>query len=66
MTTAKEGLTWLEENANTGKGEIEEKRKEVEAIANPIITKAYGNAAPGEGGEPQEEPEAGPDVEEVD
>ena len=65
LTTAKEGLTWLEDNVHTSKEEIEDKHKEVEAIANPIISKAYGNAAPGAEAEPQEE-EAGPDVEEVE
>lgn len=66
ITTAKEGLTWLEDNGDRSKDEIVEKRKEIEAIANPIISKAYGSGAPPseEGGEP--EAATGPDVEEVD
>ena len=66
ITTAKDGLTWLEDNVNVSKDEIEDKRKEVEAIANPIISKAYGTSGPGGEGEPQEEAAPGPDVEEVD
>ena len=66
ITTAKDGLTWLEDNVNVCKDEIEDKRKEVEAIANPIISKAYGTSGPGGEGEPQEEAAPGPDVEEVD
>merc|ERR1712146_167426 len=42
MNTVKDGLQWLEDNGETPKGEIDEKRKEVEGIANPIISKAYG------------------------
>ncbi len=64
ITTAKDGLDWLDENANRDKDEIEEKRKEIEAVANPIISKAYGSGAPPEDeGEP--EAAAGPDVEEI-
>jgi molecular chaperone DnaK (HSP70) len=62
LTTAKDGLDWLEENSNREKDAIEDKRKEIEAIANPIISKAYG-APSDEGGEP--EAAAGPDVEEM-
>ena len=53
ITTAKDGLDWLDENANRDKDEIEEKRKEIEAVANPIISKAYGSGAP-----PEDEGEA--------
>ena len=66
IATSKDGLAWLEDNSNSSKDEIEEKRKEIEAIANPIISKAYASGAPPaeEGMEPGAA--AGPDVEEVD
>merc|ERR1711871_1456788 len=43
LTTVKESLAWMEENANETKDAYDEKRKEVEGIANPIISKAYGS-----------------------
>jgi molecular chaperone DnaK (HSP70) len=68
-----EALGWLEEHPAEDREAYDGKRKEVEAIANPIIAKAYNGAAPSEGTEfsgPGEEKEdagdSGPTVEEVD
>lgn len=36
-----EGLTWLEGHATGTKEEFDEKRKEIEAVASPIISKVY-------------------------
>jgi len=73
--TAKDGLAWLDEHQQEDKDAYEEKRKEVEAVANPILTKAYSSAGAGsssgasgpsspddEGGSPGGD---GPTVEEV-
>jgi len=48
-TAATEGLSWLEEHPSEDKESYDAKRKEVEDVATPIITKAYGAAAPGAG-----------------
>jgi len=54
-------LSWLEDNdATASKEEMEEKQKEVEAVANPIIQKVYekaGGEGGAEGGEEDEEAE---------
>jgi heat shock protein 1/8 len=43
-----ETISWLDASAEGSKEEYEEKQKELEAIANPIMTKAYGaGGAPG-------------------
>jgi molecular chaperone DnaK (HSP70) len=69
-----EALTWLEENSSADKDAFDEKRKEVEAVANPILTKVYAATA-GSGSPPSEassssadaaEDTAGPTVEEAD
>lgn len=36
-----EALVWLEENNSGDKDSFDEKRKEVEGVANPILTKVY-------------------------
>jgi len=41
LTAVKDALTWLESHPSEEKETYEEKRKEVEAISTPIITKAY-------------------------
>jgi molecular chaperone DnaK (HSP70) len=47
----KDGLAWLEEHPAEEKEEYDNKRKEVEDVANPIIAKAYNAAMPpGTGG----------------
>ena len=69
-----EALTWLEENTNQEKEAYDNKRKEVEDLANPIIAQAY-NASPGAPPTNPEEPpspgdspsseSSGPTVEEL-
>lgn len=71
-------ISWLDASAEASKDEYDDKRKELEAVSTPIITKAYGagGAPPGaEGGFPAGAggpggfPGAGadePSVEEVD
>ena len=65
-----DGLIWLEDNPATGKAEYNEKQKEVEQIANPIIKKAYESSAsvPDDDfmGEDLDGVDGGPSVEEVD
>jgi len=54
LTTAvNDGLDWLEDHPAAEKEEYDEKQKEVEQIANPIIKKAYesANDAAGAGGD---------------
>jgi molecular chaperone DnaK (HSP70) len=71
LSAAQDGLQWLEESgSSSSKADIDDKRKEVEAVASPIMSKAYGAGSEGEGdgdGEGEGEGEgAEPDVEEVD
>ena len=40
----KETLDWIDDNENAEASEFEEKQKELEAIANPIMSKFYQNA----------------------
>ncbi|KAJ5105172.1 hypothetical protein NUU61_002519 [Penicillium alfredii] len=40
-------INWLDNNQTAEKDEYESQQKELEAIANPIISAAYGGAAPG-------------------
>lgn len=70
-----EALTWLEENTSAEKDAFDEKRKEVETVANPILTKVYAaTAGPGSESAPEApsssaeaaEDNAGPTVEEAD
>lgn len=71
----KEALDWLEKNSLAEKEEFDAKQKEVEGIANPIMTKIYQAAGAG-GGMPDmgggmpdmggADPAGGPSVEEVD
>jgi heat shock protein 5 len=48
-TVVQETLDWLDENQEADAEEYEEKRKEVESVANPIIQKVYASAG-GAGG----------------
>ncbi|KAJ6098009.1 hypothetical protein N7499_002383 [Penicillium canescens] len=41
-----EVISWLDNNQTAEKDEYESQQKELEAIANPIISAAYGGAAP--------------------
>ncbi|KAH3675859.1 hypothetical protein WICMUC_002429 [Wickerhamomyces mucosus] len=68
-------ISWLDENQSANTEEYEAKQKELEGVANPILTKFYqanggapGGAAPGgfPGGAPPAPENEGPTVEEVD
>lgn len=67
-------LTWLEENQNSTKAMYDEKKKEVEDIANPVIAQAYQSSPPSDGSTPGGDNDGdsgnsgsdGPTVEEVD
>jgi heat shock 70kDa protein 1/2/6/8 len=77
-----ETIQWLDNSQEASKEEYEEKQKELEGIANPIMQKLYGAGGaggapggfPGAGGFPGGAPggfpgaggEDGPSVEEVD
>jgi L1 cell adhesion molecule like protein len=71
-----EAISWLDNSQEASKEEYEEKQKELEAVANPIMQKLYSaGGAPGgfPGGAPGGAPggfpgasEEGPSVEEVD
>jgi endoplasmic reticulum chaperone BiP len=50
LSSTKTALSWLEEHPNEEKEAYDDKRKEVEDVANPIITRAY-NAGAGAGRE---------------
>jgi len=47
---ASEGLAWLEEHQQEDKDVYEEKRKEAEGEASPIISKTYSAGPPPSGG----------------
>lgn len=70
--TVDDALTWLEDNPAATKEEYDGKQKEVEALANPLIKKAYEAAGGGASPAPDDDfmgedvDGAGPDVEEVD
>ena len=77
VTKAKEVLDWLDDNQQAEKDEYEDKKKELESVANPVMTKLYqqGGAAGGmPGGFPgavAQRPSgagdpSGPTIEEVD
>lgn len=69
-------VAWLDESQQASREEYEEKQKELEAVANPIMMKFYGGAggmpggmpggAPGAGPAPGAGGDDGPTVEEVD
>lgn len=63
-------LKWLEGNQEAEKEEYESRRKDLEAVSNPIMTKLYGSAGGFEGAAagsgPAEASEQGPTIEEVD
>jgi len=65
-----DALNWLESHAEESPETYEEKKKELEKVANPIMTKLYSNmpggAPGGMGGAPGGAGGAGPHVEEVD
>ncbi|KKA26665.1 hypothetical protein TD95_001622 [Thielaviopsis punctulata] len=71
-------VSWLDENQQATREEYEEKQKELEGVANPIMMKFYGANGgapggapggagfPGAGGAPGATHDDGPTVEEVD
>jgi L1 cell adhesion molecule like protein len=73
-----ETIQWLDNSQEASKAEYEEKQKELEGVANPIMQKLYGAAGGAPGGFPGGAPggapggfpggagEDGPSVEEVD
>ena len=64
-----ETLEWLDENDEADKDELEDKYKEVEGVAKPIMTNAYNTASPSspeEESSSSTEESSGPKVEEVD
>ena len=65
VTACDEAIKWLDNNQMAEKDEFEDKRREVEAICNPIISKLY-QGAPNGGGMPNGGGSNGPTVEEVD
>lgn len=58
-----EGIAWLDANQSATKDEFEAKRKEVEAVTTPIITRMYQG---GQDDAPPRPAGKGPTVEEVD
>jgi heat shock protein 1/8 len=54
-----ETIQWLDGSQEASKEEYEEKQKELEGIANPIMQKLYGAAGGGAGGAPGGFPGAG-------
>ncbi len=74
MQTVTDALSWLETSVSASKEEYDEKRKEVEAIANPIIMQTYKAASSSAGTGPagpsehdsSDDSSSGPTVEEVD
>lgn len=74
METIQEALVWLEDHPAAEKEEYDEKQKEVEHLANPILKRAYESSAAGAGGAPDDDfvgedvdgVDDGPSVEEVD
>merc|ERR1712173_174878 len=68
-------ISWLDNNQTAEKDEFEHKKKELEAVANPIMTKLYQAAGGAPGGMPGGMPggapagdsaAGGPTIEEVD
>lgn len=74
LTTAiDDGLVWMEDNPAAEKEMYDEKQKEVERIANPILKRAYESASAGNSnmdddflGEDLDGVDGGPTVEEMD
>ncbi|KAK9758416.1 Hsp70 chaperone [Basidiobolus ranarum] len=52
-------ISWLDESQEASKEEYEEKQKELEGVANPIMTKMYQAAGGAPGGAPGGFPGAG-------
>jgi len=68
---ASEIINWLDNNQSAEIDEFEDKKKELESVANPIMTKMYQGGAAGTGPAPSSQPSnsnggQGPTIEEVD
>lgn len=50
-STINEALDWLDETPDADLDDLEDKKKEVEQVANPIMKDLYQNAGPAGGGE---------------
>jgi L1 cell adhesion molecule like protein len=60
-------LSWMDTHLDSAKEEFERKQKELEDIANPIMSKVYSQGpTPGPGGGPTPGPTEGPTVEDLD
>ncbi|KAI3407074.1 hypothetical protein KGF56_000162, partial [Candida oxycetoniae] len=78
VKAADETISWLDSNQTATQEEFDDRKKELEGVANPIMTKAYqAGAVPGDGagaggpggfpgGAPPAPEASGPTVEEVD
>ena len=76
MDSIQEALVWHEDHPAAEKEEYDEKQKEIESIANPILKKAYESASGAPGAPPADDDwqgedldgvgDDGPSVEEVD
>jgi len=52
MAKVEETIKWLDDNSAAEIDEFEEKKKELEAVSNPIMTKMYSQGGGGAGGMP--------------
>jgi len=61
------GIKWLEDNANADVDELKEKKKSIEEIVSPIVSKLYqgGAGGPGSSGDEQEERPSSDDRDEL-
>merc|ERR1712151_39857 len=57
LVALKDGQSWLDSNPEADAEEIKEKRKEIEGICAPIVSKYYGAGGGGGGGGGAEEDE---------
>lgn len=51
----KEALEWLDDNQEAEKEDYEDKQKEIETVANPIIQNAYQESSPGDAEDEEDE-----------
>jgi len=61
----KEALEWLDDNQEAEKEDYEEKQKELEGVANPIIQAVYQAEGGGEGGDDDDEEDEDEDEDEL-
>jgi L1 cell adhesion molecule like protein len=65
-TKCKEVIEWIDNNQHAEIDEFEAMKKELEGVANPIMTKMYQGAGGGQQPSPETAGSGGPKVEEVD